>query len=395
MPKEKGEDSKKFDLEELGELEDKANIILKKALSKQDEYLSLLEDVFEIEDDVDTVVEEDFDKFKLLSKRIDDILLVTCLDKSEGNILFFHQTFESYQSNYDVKFIVTTVSNYIKDQSRDLLEILTLKDRTIHFFSSKNFIVSIVTTTGVSREHLIVLSKTISNLAEIYPEQLVTKNPETWKYVVESIEMVRTSLIKETCLVKIVMGGDGAVGKTSIRKCFLGEDFSDDYQMTIGADFASKESQYIFSGGKKIKFLVWDLAGQPRFDTVRPNYYKQALGAIIVFDVTRPKTFKNVVKWLNELWKNNGRGPIPAIIVANKVDLRKRGTFTVPDQRAKMFVKRLSAMTNKYQNFKLYYVPTSAKSGDNIDLVFTLLGEAILNFFDFRRDLSKDWISNY
>lgn len=68
---------------------------------------------------------------------------------------------------------------------------------------------------------------------------------------------------------KIVLAGDGAVGKTAIRERYLGKGFSSNYMMTIGADFALKEAHV---REKSIKFQIWDLAGQPRFGTVRSVY---------------------------------------------------------------------------------------------------------------------------
>ena len=71
-------------------------------------------------------------------------------------------------------------------------------------------------------------------------------------------------------LVKIVLAGDGAVGKTTLRRRYLGEGFQASYMMTIGADFAVKR---VDIGGKTITFQIWDLAGQPRFQMVRELYY--------------------------------------------------------------------------------------------------------------------------
>ena len=105
-------------------------------------------------------------------------------------------------------------------------------------------------------------------------------------------------------LMKIVLAGDGAVGKTALRERYLGKGFSSNYMMTIGADFALKEATI---REKNIKFQIWDHAGQPRFGTVRSVYYYGCLGALLLFDVTRPDTFTNLENWLEEIFKHNGK----------------------------------------------------------------------------------------
>ena len=84
---------------------------------------------------------------------------------------------------------------------------------------------------------------------------------------------------------KIVLAGDGAVGKTSLRRSYLGQGFESNYQQTIGADFAIHEEDV---GSFKVKFIIWDLAGQLVFHQVRKSFYKGTHGALIVCDVTNP-----------------------------------------------------------------------------------------------------------
>ena len=84
-------------------------------------------------------------------------------------------------------------------------------------------------------------------------------------------------------VMKVVLCGDGAVGKTAIRQRYLGKGFQSTYLMTIGADFAVKEVNIKFKETSyPIKFQIWDLAGQPRFEAVRGLYYAGCLGALMV-----------------------------------------------------------------------------------------------------------------
>ncbi|MCK4896735.1 MAG: GTP-binding protein, partial [Candidatus Heimdallarchaeota archaeon] len=81
---------------------------------------------------------------------------------------------------------------------------------------------------------------------------------------------------------KITLIGDGAVGKTSIRRSYLGETFEGSYSLTLGSDFATKTMNV---GDLNICMIIWDLAGQPRFKAVREGFYRGTRGALLVFDL--------------------------------------------------------------------------------------------------------------
>ncbi|MHA1214728.1 MAG: GTP-binding protein [Candidatus Hodarchaeales archaeon] len=179
-------------------------------------------------------------------------------------------------------------------------------------------------------------------------------------------------------LMKIVLAGDGAVGKTALRERYLGKGFSSNYMMTIGADFALKEAQI---RDKNIKFQIWDLAGQPRFGTVRSVYYYGCLGALLLFDVTRPDTFTNLESWLDEIFKHNGKGMIPVVLLGNKVDLREQFPNHVTDAQAEEFAAKLSEKTME-QGFPVKYMPTSAKTGLNVSAAFDMLGNVYLDYVE-------------
>lgn len=183
-------------------------------------------------------------------------------------------------------------------------------------------------------------------------------------------------------LVKVVLLGDGAVGKTSLRKRWIGEGFSGQYLMTIGADFSVKIIK-IKPNKNPItcKYQVWDLAGQVRFQVVREGYYKGAIGAIVMYDVTNVDSFQDIPNWINELWKNNGRGVTPFILVGNKVDLRNQVSATLRPEHGKTYAARLSDVTRPY-GFEIPYLETSAKTGDNVERAFELLGEMIIKYVE-------------
>ncbi|MHA1304687.1 MAG: GTP-binding protein [Candidatus Heimdallarchaeaceae archaeon] len=174
---------------------------------------------------------------------------------------------------------------------------------------------------------------------------------------------------------KITLLGDGAVGKTSLKRNYMGEDFINGYKMTIGADFAVKKLKL---DGNDITLQIWDLAGQPRFDAVREAYYGGTKGALLVFDITRPDTYEILPKWLTELVKNNNNKKVPLILIGNKKDLRDEAIKTVPEEYAVDYAEKLSA----WSGFDVTYVETSAKTGENVEQAFYDLAIQIIQHAD-------------
>ena len=157
---------------------------------------------------------------------------------------------------------------------------------------------------------------------------------------------------------KIVLMGDGAVGKTSLRKRYLGEGFDTDYLSTMGADFALYDTKVEET---HIRWQIWDLAGQPVFKDVVKAYYTKVFGAILVYDVTRRQTFESTEKWLDDLWTNSKRDQnVPVVILGNKIDLREEGAETVSTDEGKRIADRLG----------LNIIETSAKTGEGVQKAF-------------------------
>ncbi|MHA2366531.1 MAG: Rab family GTPase [Candidatus Hodarchaeales archaeon] len=117
-----------------------------------------------------------------------------------------------------------------------------------------------------------------------------------------------------TMVVKLLILGDGAVGKTAIRQRYLGQGFRENYTQTIGADFAPKYIEMPKSELNPygmVKTQIWDLVGQPSFEEVRSKYYLGSHGALLVFDITRNDTYENIINWQGELIKNISEGVFP------------------------------------------------------------------------------------
>ncbi|KAG6494659.1 hypothetical protein ZIOFF_042419 [Zingiber officinale] len=102
----------------------------------------------------------------------------------------------------------------------------------------------------------------------------------------------------EDYLFKIVMIGDSAVGKSNLLARFARNEFYSNSKSTIGVEF---QTQKMLIDEKEIKAQIWDTAGQERFKAVTSAYYRGAVGALLVYDISRRRTFENIGRWLNEL----------------------------------------------------------------------------------------------
>ena len=169
---------------------------------------------------------------------------------------------------------------------------------------------------------------------------------------------------------KLSLLGDGTVGKTSLRHRYLGREFSTSYLATLGADFAIKEVN--LDRGITVRYQIWDLAGQPRFNQLRKTFYLGSQGAIIIYDVNSFDSFNNVKNWLNEFIANNGKGSGLILLVGNKIDLRSEKSITTDEGF------KLAQELSKIVNHEVPFIETSAKTGQNIDDAFKLITEQFL-----------------
>ena len=161
------------------------------------------------------------------------------------------------------------------------------------------------------------------------------------------------------------MIGAGGSGKTALVNRFLTQKFSEQYIVTIGSQFAVKTVAVPDNNGNSVvvKLLVWDLAGQQRFDFIRGSYYRGSKGALLVFDTTRKSTYLELPKWIEETENALGER-IPIILLANKVDLAEDRVIT--SEMGREFVQ---------QHNLVAYLETSALTGQNVEQAFGLLAK--------------------
>lgn len=169
---------------------------------------------------------------------------------------------------------------------------------------------------------------------------------------------------------KIVLIGDPAVGKTSIRRKYLGETTIKEYIYTIGADFATKRLK--ISKNLSVQYQIFDLAGQQKFDKVRASFYSGVQAAILVYDITDNNTLRNIPKWIRETKKNNDGTLETFVIVGNKIDLK--------DQKKSndVLLKKIQQELSKEMGHNILHISTSALTGENIDSLFKKLTYELL-----------------
>ncbi|MED6109171.1 Ras- protein RABA6a [Stylosanthes scabra] len=161
---------------------------------------------------------------------------------------------------------------------------------------------------------------------------------------------------EEECdyLFKAVLIGDSGVGKSNLLSRFAKDEFRLDSKPTIGVEFAYRN---IKVADKLIKAQIWDTAGQERFRAITSSYYRGALGALLVYDITRRSSFENTRKWMVELREFGGKDMV-VILVGNKCDLEQ--TREVEEEEGKCFA----------EGEGLCFMETSALKNLNVDQVF-------------------------
>jgi small GTP-binding protein len=165
---------------------------------------------------------------------------------------------------------------------------------------------------------------------------------------------------------KICLIGDWGVGKTSLIKKFVLDQFDDKYLATFGTKVTKKRIKFRKDNDKifDLYLMIWDVMGQKQFIKARKMAFSGTQGALIVCDISRLDTLKNVGNWKDELFKISK--PVPIIILANKYDLKEEAKFNSED---------LAEVANELHAPHYF---TSAKTGENVEKAFRELGKKLI-----------------
>ncbi|KAK9155355.1 hypothetical protein Sjap_002835 [Stephania japonica] len=177
----------------------------------------------------------------------------------------------------------------------------------------------------------------------------------------------------EDYLFKIVLIGDSAVGKSNLLGRFARNEFHSNSKSTIGVEF---QTQKMDIDGKEVKAQIWDTAGQERFRAVTSAYYRGAVGALVVYDISRRQTFDSIGRWLNELHTHSDMNVV-TILVGNKSDLRDAREVSTDEGKALAEAQGL------------FFMETSALDSSNVASAFQTVVREIYNILSRKVILSQ------
>ncbi len=174
-------------------------------------------------------------------------------------------------------------------------------------------------------------------------------------------------MIQPSLIFKIIIGGDGGVGKTTMLHRYVNGTFLFDSKMTIGADIFHKV--ITLKEGAVCSLQLWDFGGQDRFRFILDSFVKGAAGAFLMFDLTNYMSFHNLPNWIKIVRKDDPT--LPILLLGSKYDLVD--SITVDDEYVREFIE---------DNNISGYCKVSSKTGYNINVVFESLISKIINYRD-------------
>ena len=165
--------------------------------------------------------------------------------------------------------------------------------------------------------------------------------------------------------IKVIVSGDGGVGKTSFLTRLIHDNFDPNSELTKGVGFFSKD---VTINGDEYNFILWDFAGQLQFRKLLTDFVDGSLAAFVLFDLTRFRTLESVDKWIDKL---KGASRIPAFIIGAKND-------TIEPKEARSFDDYVLKIIRDNKNV-IGYLKISSKTGFNVKKAFYTLIERISN----------------
>ena len=155
-------------------------------------------------------------------------------------------------------------------------------------------------------------------------------------------------------LLKYIIIGDAAVGKSNLLLRYVHGQFKPEYQLTIGVEFGAKNIEI---DSKMFRIQIWDTAGQENFRSITRAYYKNSVCALVVYDISSRDSFNNVMSWIGDC-RNQSPKTIFIVLVGNKCDLEDKRQVTYEEGKE---------LADKNE---LLFFESSAKDGINVDDIF-------------------------
>ncbi len=167
---------------------------------------------------------------------------------------------------------------------------------------------------------------------------------------------------------KVCLVGEGAVGKTSLIRRYVVDQFDDGYVMTLGAKVTKKEVEIPLPERDlraRLELMIWDVMGQPKFrELLEDVYFQGAAGILAVADLTRRETLDGLYEWIDRVDRITSQAPV--VLAVNKADLTGQAQFGEAE------------ITRLARAFGGEFLMTSAKTGANVEEAFRRLGALVL-----------------
>ncbi|KYK30363.1 MAG: hypothetical protein AYK23_01160 [Candidatus Proteinoplasmatales archaeon SG8-5] len=187
---------------------------------------------------------------------------------------------------------------------------------------------------------------------------------------------------------KVVLLGDSAVGKTSLIRRYIHDEFSDSYISTIGTKVSKKEMLMNFKGTEyDVNLMVWDMLGREGYLSSQSRQIVGAQGVIIVGDITRPDTIQNIEKyWVPMMLRTVGTVKLPFIFLGNKSDIADEDSLAYA-------LEYMDTLETRYNHGMREHIPkelntwflTSAKTGEKVEDTFKAMAH-LMFFIDRAED---------
>ncbi|KAH3726743.1 ras-related protein Rab-39B-like [Dreissena polymorpha] len=175
---------------------------------------------------------------------------------------------------------------------------------------------------------------------------------------------------------RLILIGDSTVGKSSLLKYFTDGKFDEVCDPTVGVDFFARLLEV--KNGVRVKLQLWDTAGQERFRSITRSYYRNSVGIMLVFDISKRQSFDNITSWLGEAKFHIEPHQAVYMIIGHKADTDSERQVSY--REAQQFA----------QMNGLKYIETSAKTGQNVEEAFQLLARDVYKLLEEGRVKMED-----